>query len=572
MDNVRARPRSDAITGHKRANPFDDLIEAKRQRLSYQTKVDTLAGWLSAVQHLPPLGLEKAEDFLAFVALGVEFPHNPDTAQAVFQELIRCEAYTVFADVFEAYRQIPPLGADGGAALQKSTLVLQMPHEWGIAAPAAMLNAFAKVQVQRVEILPPPSDDDDGYFTVSLELQNCLLALLEPATTVLTELAVNASMDDPRDVAMAFENSKLQSIEFGWLDDGMPDVEDMENYQVLAEGLSHCRTLTHIGIHHPHFFALHTAIADFSPHGPQLESVSFNLGADHPVVLPHRADKMQIRDFMREVGQFETLTTVTGKAHVFGGANLAAAFIEPLSGHKALTTLEIEGGLSLPVDQQTLEVLPMVAGFSVSCPSLRHFKWVEGELRGEAGEDMRKFTRSGGDLAMTEASNALAMAMAKPGFRLESLTLNGLPFSSGVLNAFFASLKHNTTLRHLDLSHCHLDLRSTLILLEALKTNTTLETITLSEEFDDYYLSTRDGNVHGFLSNEPESDEYEDNPTGFTLAFAEDATDASRALAFAEFAELESHANQLFAAIAERNRRFKTAMAMASARRAPSNV
>ncbi|MDO9434994.1 MAG: hypothetical protein Q7T95_06140 [Hydrogenophaga sp.] len=501
------------------------------------------------MQHLRSPDLASAEDFLAFVALGREFPHHPDTAQAVFHALVRCEAYTVFADVFAAYQKIPHSCADS-----KSKLILQMPLGWYTTAPAAMVHAFAGVQPHSVEILAP-TPEEDGYFLVPDDVHDCLRAMLSSDTTALVELAINGSINEPHGVAEAFADSKLQSIEFGWKDDGVPDLADMDNYHILANGLKHCRTLTHIGINHPHFFALHTAIADFSIQGPQLTSVSFNLGPDRPVYYPYRAGKMQIRDFMLEIAKFETLTSVTGNAQLYGGANLAAVFIEPLTGHKALTTLEIEGGLNLPVDKQTLEVVPMVAGLSVSCAALRHFKWAEGELSGDVIEEMRDYLRRGGDLAMAGASNAVTKAMANPAFRLESLTLNGLPFATGVLNAFFAALKNNTTLRHLDLSRCQLDLRSTTILLESLKSNTTLETITLPEEYDDYYLSTRDGNVHGFEPKEPD----DDKPRGFKLKFAKKTTAASRALAAAEFAQLQGHANQLFAAIATHNRRARNA-------------
>lgn len=555
---MRTTPSPGSPEGPKRSNPYLDQNPAQRPR---QDQVEMLKEWLVAVRDRPLRDHAAVEDFLGFVATGKQFPHDLATATFVFNELIRCEAYAAFVDVFAAYNQIQKSTAEADGTPFKSLLVLELPADWKPTAPIAMSRAFEQVRAQRVVVNPPPETEDD-YFMVPEAVHDCLIALLEAGTT---ELVINGTIFEPDGLAEAFEESRLRSVEFGWVSSETPDEQDVASYAMLADGLAACKTLTHIGVNHAALLELHTSMGKFPFNGPPLETVGIALDSEHPIASAQHDDSIEIRAFMQAVGQVPSVTTVTANAMVSGGDNLKAAFIEPLIGHKALTRLEITGGLSLPVSQDTLETLPMVASMSVSCDSLTHFKWAEGTLTKTAGEAMSDFVRlAGGDLDMVMPSSALATALASPNFRLQSLTLNGLPFAPGILNALFAALKDNKTLKVLDLSSCYIDLASTAILMDALKTNTTLETILLPDQFDDYYLRTSDGRVHGFMHNDPDSEDSEDPPEGFELYFGDDVDQDARTLAFETFNPLKDHANGLFEALAARNRRAQSVATTAS--------
>lgn len=557
-------PSANLYTGPKRPNPFDEESPAKRKR---QEPVDMLKGWLSALEKSPLPERARVEDFLGYVALGIEFPYHPNDEQPVYNDLIQVEAYDCLREVFAAFNQIAWPNTHEDARPDPFKLVLQLPHDWAPRSPLRMIEAFKQLPAQRVVIFPQPSDAE-SYYWVCDGAHDCLLAMLESGTGSLVELAIHGTMEDPHGVADAFEDSKLQSIEFGWMDEkNPPDDEDMESYRILAQGLASCSTLTHIDIAHPAFFSLHTVIKDFPSNGPKLSSVSFDLALHQPVKASPWDRNMQVRDFIEAVGDFPTLSTVVGNACIADGESLRANFIEPLTGHEGLTRLEIVGGLSLPTDAMTLNVLPMVAALGTSCACFTHFGWVEDDLALEAGDNMRAFIRAGGDLDMAAPCANLAASMTASTFLLQSLTFNGQPLASGVLNTFFALLKHNTTLWYLNLDRCHTDLRSALILMDVLKTNTALKTVILSTHYDDYYFVASDSNVYGFLQNDLESDHDadDDDPEGFTLTFGEGVTDAERALALKEFAELESEANQLFDTLRAHNLRGQREMATASA-------
>ncbi|WP_137920203.1 hypothetical protein [Hydrogenophaga sp. 2FB] len=239
---MRTNPSPDSPEGPKRPNPYIEQNAAKRPR---QDQVETLKQWLVAARDLHLQDHAAVEDFLGFVATGKQFPHDLATATFVFNELIRCEAYAVFVDVFSAYNQIQESAAEADGTPFKSSWVLELPADWKPTSPLEMIEA-------------------------------------------------------------------------------------------------------------------------------------------------RRTGPGELRDA--------------------GGR---------------------PGGLQ-------------------NAHAHRHFKWTEGLPSRTAGEAMSDFVRlAGGDLDMVMPSRSLATALASPNFRLESLTFHGLPFAPGILNALFAALKDNKTLKHL---------------------------------------------------------------------------------------------------------------------------
>ncbi|WP_201451515.1 hypothetical protein [Hydrogenophaga sp. BPS33] len=565
MSRLSDTPSGNSSAAGKRPNPYENTNnEAKRQRTYDKVSQDLLDEWLSALLPLPSSALPRVEALLRFIAIGTEYPYQKNDEQQVYDDLIRSEAHNIFLEVFAAFNQITWPDTPEGDRPDPFKLVLQQAHDWDPILPNLMIEALEDLPVRRL-VLFPERADANSYYWLPKAVNNFLSALLTSERSSLTEIVFNGVLEAPDKVARAFAQSRLQAIEFGWMEQQAPDEEEMEHYRTLARGLADCSTLTHIHVSHPSFFALHTQIDEFPSTGPQLSSVGWDLDPQYPVSIDYGQPHLQpqYQEFMWTVREFATLKTVSVEASVANGESLNEVFIKPLTGHAALAQLTIVGESVLPTDPTTLSVLPLVASLSASCPCLTQFEWSEGELPQEAGDNLREFQRAGGDLAMAGPCAALAHAMAAPTFGLQSITFNGGVVLTSILGTLVSSLQHNKTLWYLNLDRCHTSLRSALALVNMLQTHTTLKHVVLSQEHDDYYFETSDGNIHGFRTMESDSDD--DQPQDFTLSFAEELTDAQRALALKEFGELEGEANQLFARLRAHNLRGQREMAMATA-------
>lgn len=550
--------------GDKRPNPYDNTNEAKRQRTYEKVSPDLLDEWLSALLPLPDSALPRVEALLRFIAIGTEYAYQKNDEQQVYDDLIRSEAHNIFLEVFAAFNQITWPDNTEGDRPDPFKLVLQQAHDWKPVLPLVMAEALEDLPVRRLVLFPERSDAN-AYYWLPKAAKDVLFTLLTSKRSLLTELVINGVMEAPDKVARAFAKSRLQSIEFGWMERKAPDEDEMEHYRTLARGLADCSTLTHIHLSHPSFFALHTQIDEFPSTGPKLSSVGWDLDPQYPVSIAYGQAHLQpqYQEFMWTVREFATLKTVSVEASVADGESLNEVFIKPLTGHAALAQLTIVGDSVLPTDPTTLSVLPLVASLGASCPCLTQFEWSEGEHPQQAGDNLREYQRAGGDLAMAGPCAALARDMAAQTFGLQSWTFNGGVLLSSILGTLVTSLQHNTTLWYLNFDRCHTPLRPALALVEMLKTHTALKHVVLSTQHDDYYFETSDGHIHGFRYMESDSDD--DQPQDFTLSFAEDVTDAQRALALKEFGELEGEANQLFARLQAHNLRGQREVAMATA-------
>ncbi len=129
------------------------------------------------------------------------------------------------------------------------------------------------------------------------------------------------------------------------------------------------------------------------------------------------------------------------------------------------------GGIDRP---ENLEALSQVLLFAAACPSLTHFTWDVGAWE----TNHRGFVRFvhaamkaanrpenqtiGEFLKMPKAVQDIARAFANPAFRLQSLTLAGLPVPTVLLLALMDALKTNPTMQHFSVFNCIVGLRALL--------------------------------------------------------------------------------------------------------------
>ncbi|MDO9437476.1 hypothetical protein [Hydrogenophaga sp.] len=440
-------------SNNSRANPYVGVTSAT-EVTSDPTKRDLLTDWKSRLDKVALADPSTATALLERVVNGLVHPVAAAIAQAVFNDLIAHEAYDLFADVFNAYN--PHVGE------APSSLTLRLPQDWICTAPAARDAAFARIQVQRLEIVRPPivppdsaahdnalaSDDDDHEdqppervaladlaaqahrdTPVSAAACDCIAALLRLGLT--TELVVHGALASPERVVEALAFSPLVSIELGDTEATILRLSatEQQTYKTLVSGLAHCPALTHLTLGHAELANLHQEMEALLVEGA-LKLTSVKL-AGHAFDVPSagevdemndidssdeevgRADEqrkpiIEIASFVRAVAKIKTLTEFKVNAFADSVDKLSAIFLKPLEHHPALTRLEVVRTGEIRVIPQNKKALPTVIAFAKNCPALTHFTWAVGTLVTSAGDHMDQQRAMGAEVLMSHDVKAMA--------------------------------------------------------------------------------------------------------------------------------------------------------------------
>ncbi len=536
---------------------------------------DVLVDWSSRLDRVALSEPTVAATFVESVAKGLAHAVGASTAQAVFNDLIAHEAYELFADVFTAYHSHSP------SRESPSSLTLCLPADWVCTAEGERNAAFGRIKVQRLEVVRPqmaPGKDADStarahrLTPVSAAACDCAVTLLQAGRT--TELVVHGVLASPGAVAEAMAANPLVSVELG---DTSPLVLELtapeqQTYKTLLSNLAVCRTLKHLTLGHAELANLHGVIGAFlKDGGPKLTSVKL-IGREFEVELPDQDDEdeapdgadanggkrdcmVEILPFVRVMARIHTLTTLTVHAFANNVESLSAAFLEPLKGHPSLTQLDVIRRGELRVDMRNKMALPRVIAFAETCPSLTHFTWAAGTLVLSAGELMQMEMAMSPEALMQHVVKKMAIALgvepsellshAKPRaeavskFRLQSLTLIGMPFTPAAIEVFFKSLcLKNSPLEHVDFSGGYMDVLAVLGLMKQLPSMEMLKTFLIPDKAAAFYF--RSGKyIHGLDGNAPGAGlKHPQDRETFRLKLARYVDNAAKKMAEAAFAEL----------------------------------
>ncbi|MDO9434476.1 hypothetical protein [Hydrogenophaga sp.] len=410
----------------------------------------------------------------------------------VFDILLAHEAYDVFVDLFNNYNQLLKLHTEADGKPFKSRLLLRLPQDWTPRAPVAMLEAFQRIQVDRLEVISPLSRDNT--VAVPAAVCECVATLLSKAASAAfagtTELTVSGPLANAGVVAAALAHSgKLETLVLGDPDSREPPgAAACASYEALVSGTKTATGLQHLRIQHAAFLTHLAPRMDAGLKWPALRSLSVN--GCSAASAPH------LKSFLQIATQSPQLAEVSlGLPDHAMGEQMEPIFNTLKT--KSLARLSLKGA-GMPHSAASVKSLATAILFAASCPSLTHFKWETG-LRAT----MARHTMTSSDIQeLRQELAALAKEMARvlkhPGTALQSFSMIGFPTAFVLVAALFASLADNTRLQHLDLSDCNIDIAATRILLKALLTNTTLGDVVLSNIPADFHLTDRQGGVHVF--------------------------------------------------------------------------
>ena len=121
---------------------------------------------------------------LADIAFDLET--SIDDAQLGFNEMIRGEKYGMFLEVFEAYNRIARAArekADGEPF--KTSLKFRLPADWRPAAPMSLEDAFRKLKLDQVEVVPSAQPDPVTGLTVPEAVTQAVAVLMASGVTEL---------------------------------------------------------------------------------------------------------------------------------------------------------------------------------------------------------------------------------------------------------------------------------------------------------------------------------------------------------------------------------------------------
>lgn len=445
-------------------------------------------GWAAKLTN-PPTAM--ARRVLNLIDMGV-LP-GASEAQDAFSTLILNGDIDVFLDVFEAYnsqfKKIWDTGHDSTQPFQ-STLTLKFPARWEPPNELAFLLALEKI---RVDALKVAAHSDASEASVSA--CRCLAKLL--AQGGVTELCLGTPLALPSEVVHAIQVGGVRSIELSHASGPTSD-QDLKSYEALASSLNKCHSLEKLSLKLPPVL-LATLGTCFEASGcPPLKSLNLHMGAA-PVDVE---GLKRVQWFMHVMAT----QCVTFEELAFGGTGFDAddmeeAIFKPMNGHKSLVHLDIFGGIGTVPKQVTLTVPLMVAALSASCPTLTHVKWRSGWGTLDAGAIMDAFKQLlDGDLNMPEVSAAMKQWLVNPACPLRSVEFEDIPLASGVMDAWFAAMAENMSIRELMLRGCCIPLPSTVVLMTSLQKNKTLHTLVLPADVGRYWLATRSGRIFGLTA------------------------------------------------------------------------
>ncbi len=422
--------------------------------------------------------------FLKNVALG--YVEGSKAAQAVFNDLIAQEAYDLFLEVFAAADKIGRANAECDGKPFKTTLVLQLPLDWRPTEPALLHETLGRAQVQRVEVLRPPPDDslvdvdDPSDIPISAAVCDAVAELLKGGAS---ELAVRGVLARPDVVCNAMgAGDRFDSLELG--EDRWPPLTLSESrcYATLLLGVKG-NQLRHLTILQASLIpAQHNSPQAERPRWPLLTSLDVR-GVTVPSIAP-------LQWLLSIAAESEHLTDVALNFSETATHAHVKPTLDRLKRHRALRKLAVVGaGISIR-SASCLQVLAWTIELARSCRSLTHVKWDSKAFQVPGAVAAMKRNFSGTDIrdALLKLSPELEAALRDPAFRLRSLILMGMYLPSGLLESFFRGLEGNGSLEFVDFSTCAVDLRSTQILLKALKVNKTLKFMGMPPGPMDYYM------------------------------------------------------------------------------------
>lgn len=451
--------------------------------------------WVDQINQIALADADAARALMTEVARGETVSTAPRAAQAVFNDLLAHEAYDAFVEVFNAYNALLKSHAEAEGKPFRSTLVLQLPHDWRPRAPAALSEALGRIHAQCVQVRRPMSGHGvegtaptpgtthgDKTRTRNMPVNGavcqCIVDLLKAGTT---ELAIHWPLAEPSWVATAItDGQRLQSIVLGAARQNKNATAlEKSCYGELTNAAMKCATLWHLGIHQPGLIApLAFNVRGLQREGPAVQSVSLRLPRDLSL-------ETDIKTFMEVAARFTSLSEISIDGECTESADVLKGILGPLTGHPCLKRVHIAGGAIGCFDTNQLIVLASVIVFARSCPSLTHFTWDAKSVGNVIRHVMEHFRW---DPRLFDLVPEIAAALKDPSFKLQVLSLMGFIIPAGAAESLFSALADNTSLQSLNFSGCFMEMLATKILMQALKNNFTLKHIALPHDPAHWFL------------------------------------------------------------------------------------
>lgn len=446
------------------------------------TPGETLARWAESL--LPKVLAQERPmaRLLEELSRGVVSEEGGHAAADVFDQLIRWEKFDLLVEVFNRHHDIQQRQATlrGEAEPYKTSLTFAKPAEWdpdpGLLEK--MCDAFRRIRVDTLEILSFYPD-----AMASTAMSRCILAFLEGGTTSLT---IDTALSEPHLVADALADAPLTTLRLGvaYQPNHRPPEQHLDSHRVLLSALARSHTLETLYLGHAALTSLHEAFALYDGrHGAPLKAIELKAHPVEPSSPGNDIDRTRCVSAIRSLASVAKLEVQTGELDL---ESLRDIYLTPLSGHQQLTRLELlsERGSRIAGDAR---FLPELARFAVTCPSLTHFHASINASAHMLVSALNTRVRMGEDIDPATSVHALKQTLNGKVLPLQSLKLRGFYLSAGLLNALFAMVTPDGPLRslkHLDLSGCLLDLRTTVVDGSAALTKSrSLETIQLPSPY-----------------------------------------------------------------------------------------
>lgn len=439
------------------AGPFNPSTLAgsalgQKTESSYDVRVQN---WLDQLTSLPQSVSAQVQDFLLKMSRG--HAQDPALAQTVFNTLIQHEAYELFVATFLAHQDMERTQAEAAHQPYTSTLCLQLPDGWTPRAPAALVAAFEKVQVDRLEVLraPAPQAPDQGGAStqtpVCADVCEAILKLLQSGTR---ELCLQVALADAKAVGRAIGASQqLVSLSLGDpLGFGPMDAEEQANHHlVMLLGALKSSSLRQLALHgrEPVAVLVQFMATRQTSNLPwtSLTLACRNNGADVNTLL---LDLPRILRWLPDLRALEIATR----------------------------------GLDAVTRAKTLNLFWGASAIG----TLRRFVCDLGPLRISASATMRALQDRDPQLLKFQGE-IFPEALRRPTFQLEEWVMTGFPWSAEGLGGVSAGLAENKTLHRVDLSDGCLESDAMAQLTLAVRANGILQSFKVPQDPDNYYLN-----------------------------------------------------------------------------------
>ncbi len=585
MDGTNSSSRSGG-PGIKRLAPDTDFTTPDAQRFKATSTPDAVfERWMEALGDTGILANPRVAESLADLACGKDWRKDWDDF-SLLDTLIACGAFKVFAEVFVADVEIQRTDwqRDWPSEPFTSKYVLFVPLE-NQPDYAALALALEGIQVDAVQVVQQRTNDDNLSFEMLAmpgAVSKCIASLLKAGAK---ELHLYGTLSAPEVVAEAMVGSQLEVVVFERSENNARNLcpQDFVGYRVLAEGLSQCPKLKHLKVQNGRLLdprvQLVKALENLAQQAAHpLESIRFD-GRAQTNVCDEVGDSTLIDAHLRRswwedeseqcaliaglAPRFPKLSVFDAHVCIASAHTLYEKILLPLSGHPALTALNIRSVGHFAVSGDNMKMIPKLFTFACSCPNLTHLACVGDDDDDDHDGDSRLrelqvYLDEGGDIDQTDEIDTLVRQVKSRNLALQYFCLGGTTQPARLVAALFGALSENTSLRYVDLTENLLALMSTPDLFEEWRrelmgvpssgeptagTSLAMDVFLLPYVFEAYYLVCH-GRVHGFIAGESglDSDD-EERANCFTLDFRDADDEAVRERATQFFEPLRFYAD-----------------------------